>query len=65
VLQLAEQRQLILEQQNNSVSKPLLVILIFALAVNFLSFGLFAPRNALSSRRCFFVQWLRRARYSL
>ena len=46
VLQLAEQRQLILEQQNNSVSKPLLVILIFALAINFLSFGLFAPRNA-------------------
>jgi len=46
VLQLAEQRQLILEQLNNSVSKPLLVILIFALAVNFLSFGLFAPRNA-------------------
>ena len=46
MLQLAEQRQLILEQQNNSVSKPLLVILIFALAVNFLSFGLFAPRNA-------------------
>ena len=46
VLQVAEERQLILEQQNNSVSKPLLVILIFALAVNFLSFGLFAPRNA-------------------
>jgi hypothetical protein len=46
VQQLAEQRQLILEQRNNPVSKPLLVILIFALAVNFLSFGLFAPRNA-------------------
>jgi hypothetical protein len=46
VLQLAEQRQLILEQQNNSVSKPLLVILIFALTINFLSFGLFAPKNA-------------------
>jgi hypothetical protein len=46
VLQLAEQRQLILEQQNNLVSKPLLVILIFALAINFLSFGLFAPKNA-------------------
>jgi len=45
-IQLAEQRQLILEQQNSSVSKPLLAILIFALAVNFLSFGLFAPRNA-------------------
>lgn len=46
VLEVAEERQLILEQQNNSVSKPLLVILIFARAVNFPSFGLFAPRNA-------------------
>jgi len=46
VLELAERRQLILEQRNNSVSKPLLIILIFALAVNFLSFGLFAPKNA-------------------
>jgi len=45
-LQVAEQRQLILEQKNSSVSKPLLAILIFALAVNFLCFGLFAPRNA-------------------
>ena len=46
VIEVAEQRQLILEQQHISVSKPLLVILIFALSVNFLSFGLFAPRNA-------------------
>ena len=46
VIQLAEQRQLILEQKNSSVSKPLLAILIFALALNFLCFGLFAPRNA-------------------
>lgn len=43
--QLAEQRWLILEQKRSQVSTPLLVILIFALAVNFFSFGLFAPRN--------------------
>ena len=44
--QLAEQRWLILEQRRGSVSKPLLVILIFSLAINFFTFGLFAPRNA-------------------
>jgi Protein of unknown function (DUF4239) len=44
--QLAEQRWLILEQRRSSVSKPLLVILIFSLAINFFTFGLFAPRNA-------------------
>lgn len=45
VSQIAEQRWLIVQQKRNHVSMPLLVILIFALAVNFLSFGLFAPRN--------------------
>ena len=44
--QLAERRWLILEQRRSSVSKPLLVILIFSLAINFFTFGLFAPRNA-------------------
>src|SRR5215469_17504100 len=46
ISQLAEQRWLILEQRRGSVSKPLLVILIFSLAINFFRFGLFAPRNA-------------------
>jgi len=46
LIQLAEQRWLILEQRRSSVSKPLLVILIFSLAINFFTFGLFAPRNA-------------------
>jgi len=46
ITQLAEQRWLILEQRRSSVSKPLLVILIFSLAINFFTFGLFAPRNA-------------------
>jgi hypothetical protein len=45
VVQIAEQRFLIIEQKQSSVSKPLLVILIFSLAINFFSFGLFAPRN--------------------
>jgi len=44
--QIGEQRLLILQQKKSSVSKPLLEILIFALAINFSSFGLFAPRNA-------------------
>jgi len=39
VMQVAEQRQLILEQQNTSVSKPLLAILIFALALTSSALG--------------------------
>jgi hypothetical protein len=46
ITQLAEQRWLILEQKRGVVSTPLLVILIFSLAINFFTFGLFAPRNA-------------------
>ena len=46
ITQLAEQCWLVLEQRRGSVSKPLLVILIFSLAINFFTFGLFAPRNA-------------------
>jgi hypothetical protein len=46
VADIAEKRWLMFEQQRSYVSKPLLVILVFALAINFLSFGLFAPRNA-------------------
>lgn len=45
VVDIAEKRWLMFEQQRSYVSKPLLVILVFALAINFLSFGLFAPRN--------------------
>ena len=44
--QVAETRWLMFEQQSMSMSKPLLVILVFWLTVNFFSFGLFAPRNA-------------------
>lgn len=42
----AQTRWLMFEQQGLSISKPLLVILVFWLTLNFFSFGLFAPRNA-------------------
>ena len=43
---LAQTRWLMYEQEANSVSSPMLVILVFWLAAIFVSFGLFAPRNA-------------------
>jgi hypothetical protein len=46
VTDIAETRWLMFEQQSMSISKPLLVILIFWMVINFISFGLFAPRNA-------------------
>ena len=46
VIDVAETRWLMFEQQSMSISKPLLVILIFWMVINFVSFGLFAPRNA-------------------
>ena len=44
-IDLGKTRWLMLEQATNSVSIPLLVALVFWLAVIFCSFGLFAPRN--------------------
>jgi hypothetical protein len=44
-LALAETRWLMYEQSEASVSKPLLVVMVFWLTVAFMSFGLFAPRN--------------------
>ena len=46
MVDIAQTRWLMFEQQSVSISKPLLVILVFWLTVNFFSFGLFAPRNA-------------------
>ena len=46
ILALGQTRWLIAEQRVNSVSVPLLVVLIFWLTIIFMSFGLFAPRNA-------------------
>ena len=46
VIGLTQTRWLMYEQGANSVSQPMLVILVFWLTAIFVSFGLFAPRNA-------------------
>jgi hypothetical protein len=46
VMDLSQTRWLMYEQEANSVSSPMLVILVFWLTTIFVSFGLFAPRNA-------------------
>jgi hypothetical protein len=46
VISLGQTRWLMYEQRNNSVSLPLLIVLIFWLTALFISFGLLAPRNA-------------------
>ncbi len=46
VMGFTQTRWLMYEQGANSVSKPMLVILVFWLTAIFVSFGLFAPRNA-------------------
>lgn len=45
-ISLLQTRLLITEQRVNSVSLPLLMVLIFWLTIIFIGFGLFAPRNA-------------------
>jgi hypothetical protein len=42
----AQARSLMFEQRSVSISKPLLIIVVFWLSINFISFGLFAPHNA-------------------
>jgi hypothetical protein len=46
VIGLSQTRWLMYEQEASAVSKPILVILVFWLTAIFISFGLFAPRNA-------------------
>jgi hypothetical protein len=46
VISLTQTRWLMYEQQASSISKPILVILVFWLTAIFISFGVFAPRNA-------------------
>lgn len=46
VMGLTQIRWLMYEQEASSVSKPILAILVFWLTAIFISFGLFAPRNA-------------------
>jgi len=45
-LAIGQTRSLLVEQAGSSIPIPFLVVVIFWLAVIFLSFGLFAPRNA-------------------
>jgi len=45
-MNLGQTRWLIYEQMGTSVSVPLLVMLVFWMTINFVSLGLFAPRNA-------------------
>ena len=45
-LDLGKARSLLLEQTGSSIPTPFLVVLVFWLAVIFISFGLFAPYNA-------------------
>jgi hypothetical protein len=45
-ISLGQIRWLMYEQRVNSVSVPLLIVLVFWLTALFISFGLFAPRNA-------------------
>jgi len=45
VLALQQTRWLMFEQRGRSISVPLLMMLVFWLTINFVSFGLFAPRN--------------------
>jgi hypothetical protein len=46
LIQLVQIRSLMTAQKGSSISMPLLVIVVFWLTINFLSFGLFAPPNA-------------------
>lgn len=46
LIDLTQTRWLMYEQEASSVSKPILVILVFWITAIFISFGLFAPRNA-------------------
>jgi hypothetical protein len=45
-INIAQTRWLLFEQSGSSISTPFLVVVVFWLSVLFLSFGLFAPRNA-------------------
>ena len=45
-MNLGQTRWLMYEQEESSASRPLVVAVVFWLTINFISFGLFAPRNA-------------------
>lgn len=52
---LGQTRWLMVAQQTTSVSKPFLAVLVFWLTVLFISFGLYAPRNATVTTAFFFA----------
>jgi hypothetical protein len=45
-MELARKRSFLLEQSGGSIPTPFLVVLVFWLALIFVSFGLFAPTNS-------------------
>jgi hypothetical protein len=45
-IKLGRMRWLLFEQSGSSISTPFLVVVVFWLSILFISFGLFAPRNA-------------------
>lgn len=45
-INLGQTRLLLFEQSGSAVSRPFLVVVVFWLSILFMSFGLFAPRNA-------------------
>ena len=48
VISLGQTRWLLFEQSGSSISTPFLVVVVFWLSMLFVSFGLFAPRNAIA-----------------
>lgn len=54
-IDLAQTRWLMYEQGGSSLSRPMLIIVVFWLTAIFLSFGLFAPRNATAITALFFA----------
>jgi hypothetical protein len=46
IMELGQTRWLMEAQKGNAISVPLLAVVVFWLTINFVSFGLFAPRNA-------------------
>ena len=54
MLALGQTRWLMVAQGSSSISKPLLTMVVFWLTINFVSFGLFAPRNGTVIATLFF-----------
>ncbi len=45
-VEIAQTRSLMFEQRSSAISMPFLIVVVFWLTINFVSFGLFAPSNA-------------------